>query len=514
VVVVAAGGAAGAQAQAPSSSPPAAIRSSLEQRSHGKKCRSPGPGVVAGGRCRWTTVLDYYVVAHATAAKLILKDGHDVAGRISVFRVGRSGQLGVPYDERRARSPLTLDVLAALPPSGGRVRLLLRGDSMKKTSRFGSVTLRVTALDSTVVSPAPVSLAPAPAATDPGVGASPVSATAVPDDPAPVVAPPTNGSAVWVSRAEVMSRPATGPLWDEMQQTANATFPPAKISDQESNHDMYTLAAALVYARSGAASYRAKAADAINRAIGTERDGYTLALARNLAGYAVAADLIDLKSYKSTAYSRFRTWLSAVRTKNLHGLTLITTHERRSNNWGAMAGVSRIAADLYLGDTADLARAATVFRGYTGDRGAYTGFEFGDMSWQANPFQPVPINPPGATRDGLSIDGALPDDMRRGCAFQVPPCRTYYAWEAMQGIIMQADLLSHHGYPAFAWSQNAVYRAAHFLRNLDRLYGGWWVQGDDIWQPSVLNHAYGPVFPSSGSGAGKVFGWTNWVYGT
>jgi hypothetical protein len=179
-----------------------------------------------------------------------------------------------------------------------------------------------------------------------------------------------------------------------------------------------------------------------------------------------------------------------------------------------MAGVSRIAADLYLGDKTDLGRAATVFRGYTGDRDAYTGFDFGDASWQADPSAPVPINPAGATKDGFSIDGALPDDMRRGCAFQVPPCPTFYAWEAMQGIIMQADLLSQHGYPAFAWSDNAVYRAAHFLLTLDRLFGGWWVQGDDTWQPSVLNHAYGPVFPSSGSGAGKVFGWTNWVYGT
>jgi hypothetical protein len=513
VAVVAAAGAA-AQAQAPSASPPAAIRSKLEQRPHAKKCHSPGPGVVAGGRCRWTTVLDYYVVPRATAAKLMLKDGHDVAGRISVFRVGRSGQLGVPYDERRARSSLTLDVLAALPPAGGRVRLLLRGDSKKKTSRFGSVTLRVTALGSPVVPATPVSLAPAPAATDPGAGASPVSATDTPDDPAPVVAPPTNGSAVWVSRADLMSRPVNGPLWTDLQWTADGTFPPAKVSDQDSNHDMRTLAAALVWARTGLTSYRAKAADAINRAIGTERNGYTLALARNLAGYAVAADLIDLKTYKPTADTRFRTWLSAVRRENLHGLTLITTHERRSNNWGAMAGVSRIAADLYLGDTADLDRAATVFRGYTGERSAYAGFEFGDMSWQANPSFPVPINPPGATKDGLSIDGALPDDMRRGCAFQVPPCPTYYAWEAMQGIIMQADLLSHHGYPAFAWSENAVYRAARFLRILDRLYGGWWVQGDDIWQPSVLNHAYGPVFPSNGTGAGKVFGWTNWVYGT
>ncbi|MDP9346394.1 MAG: alginate lyase family protein, partial [Actinomycetota bacterium] len=327
-------------------------------------------------------------------------------------------------------------------------------------------------------------------------------------------APPTNGTAVWVSRSALQSRPVSGRHWSDLLATADGAFGTAKISSQDSNHDMRTLAAALVWARTGIASYRAKAAGAINRAIGTEAGGRTLALARNLTGYVVAADLIDLKAYDPAAEQRFRPWLSKVRTENLGGMTLISTHESRSNNWGAMAGVSRIAADLYLGDVGDLNRAATVFRGYTGDRDAYAGFEFGDMSWQADPSAPVPIDAPGASKAGLSIDGALPDDMRRGCAFRVPPCQTWYPWEAMQGIIMQADLLSHHGFPAFAWSENAVYRAARFLRDLDGLYGGWWVTGDDIWQPSVLNHAYGPVFPSDGTGAGKVFGWTDWVYGT
>jgi hypothetical protein len=329
-----------------------------------------------------------------------------------------------------------------------------------------------------------------------------------------VAAVPTNGTAVWVSRSELMSRPMSGPQWADLKLTADSAFGKAKLAAQDSNHDMRTMAAALVWARSAIASYRAKAAAAIDKAIGTERGGRTLALGRNLAGYVVAADLIDLPSFDAAADKRFRTWLAAVRDKDLKGLTLLSTHETRPNNWGAMAGVSRIAAALYLGDTADLNRAATVFKGYTGDRSAYAGFEFGGMSWQADSSAPVPINPAGATKAGFSLDGALPDDMRRGCGLQVPPCWTSYAWEAMQGIIMQADLLSHHGFPAFAWSDNAVYRAARFLRNLDAQYGGWWVTGDDIWQPSVLNHAYGRVFPSDGTGAGKVFGWTDWVYGT
>lgn len=513
------GAADASPAQVPAPSTPGVIRASAAQRSHRAHCRSPGPGVVVGGRCRWTTVLHYYVVIPNTVyGRLTLRGAQQFAGRISVYRAGRDGRRGPPVAERPARSTVVLDVLDALPPRGGELVLVLAGGSPRRTSHFASVSLRVRSLEPAAGAhpaqlvggiPPPIAApiaAPAAAPNDTPPGAPPPGQV--------VAAPPTNGPAVWVSPSALQSRPVSGRQWSDLLAAADSVFGTARISSQDSDHDTRTLAAALVWARTGIASYRAKATGAISKAIGTEAGGRTLALGRNLAGYVVAADLIDLKAYRPTVEQRFRLWLSKVRTEKLGGLTLITTHESRSNNWGAMAGVSRIAADLYLGDVADLDRAATVFRGYTGDRDAYAGFEFGDMSWQADPSGPVPIDPPGASKAGLSIDGALPDDMRRGCAFQLPPCPTYYPWEAMQGIVMQADLLSHHGFPAFAWSENAVYRAARFLRNLDTLYGGWWVTGDDIWQPSVLNHAYGPVFPSDGTGAGKVLGWTDWVYGS
>jgi hypothetical protein len=45
-------------------------------------------------------------------------------------------------------------------------------------------------------------------------------------------------------------------------------------------------------------------------AIGTERGGRTLALARNLVSYVIAADLIDLKSYDAGKDQQFRSWLA------------------------------------------------------------------------------------------------------------------------------------------------------------------------------------------------------------
>ena len=70
--------------------------------------------------------------------------------------------------------------------------------------------------------------------------------------------------------------------------------------------------------------------------------------------------------------------------------------------------------------------------------GAAAGFEYGDLSWQADPTKPVGINPVGAKRDGHSIDGVLPDDQRRSGGFVWPPTKENYVWEALQGAIAQA----------------------------------------------------------------------------
>jgi hypothetical protein len=326
--------------------------------------------------------------------------------------------------------------------------------------------------------------------------------------------PPGAVAGIWTTAAELASRPTSGPAWQALKSAADGPVGPALIADQNSDADVDTLAAALVYARTGGAAYRAKAAGAIAAAIGTEQGGRTLALGRNLASYVIAADLIDLWGYDSGLDGRFRAWLSAVRTENLGGETLIATHETRPNNWGTMAGASREAADAYLGDAVDLDRAARVFRGYLGDRSAYAGFKFGDLSWQADPSQPVGIVPTGATKAGVAIDGALPEDMRRGCSFAIPPCHTDYAWEAMQGVVVQAEILSRRGYDAFGWQNQAVLRAAEFLERLDALFGGWWATADDRWQPWIINRAYGTSLPAaSPGGVGKVMAWADWVFG-
>jgi hypothetical protein len=244
----------------------------------------------------------------------------------------------------------------------------------------------------------------------------------------------------------------------------------------------------------------------------TENGGRTLAVGRKLAAYVIAADLINLSSYNAGLDAAFRAKLRELLDKPFEAevgkKNLRETHEKRPNNWGTHAGASRIAVALYLGDKAELAQAAAVFRGYLGDHAAYDGFNFGDdLSWQADPARPVGINPPGATKNGQPIDGVMPDDMRRGGPFQAPPAFTGYPWEALQGAVVQAELLERAGYPAWSWENNALLRAVQYLYKI-----GWVPQDDDRWIPCMINHAYGTNLPIDPEATpGKNMGFACWA---
>ena len=353
-----------------------------------------------------------------------------------------------------------------------------------------------------------------------GPRATPTDApTATPTDrptpPTPTSDPSGSGPkapsvGILVSKAELAALPTSGTAWNNLKSWADGAAGTPDIQDQNEDNDIHVLAKALVYARTGIASYRAGVLSNLKAAVGSEAGGRTLALGRNLPGYVIAADLIDLQSYDPTFDNNvFRPWLRRLLTESLSGMTLVSTHETRPNNWGTHAGAARAAVARYLRDTAQLARTAAVFHGWLGDRGSYTGFSFGDTSWQCNPSAPVGINPKGCSRAGIVVDGALPDDMRRGGALQWPPTYTNYAWEAMQGATLQALILDRAGYDAFAWNDRAILRAAGFL--YDRAH--WIPGGDDRWQPWLLNHVYGMTWAAaSPAPAGKNMGFTDWLY--
>jgi len=321
---------------------------------------------------------------------------------------------------------------------------------------------------------------------------------------------------LWISRAEVMSLPMSGPAWESVLDHADDNEGAPTVCDQNSPNGVLVMAKALVHVRTGDESYRTEVRQNVMGAIGTE-DGSTcrsLALGRKLAAYVIAADLVGLTPSEDAT---FRSWLSTVRTEVLAGdnRSLVMCHEERPNNWGTMCGGSRAAAAAYLGDSADLDRTAEVFKGYLGDRESYAGFSYGsDKSWHVNQSLLRGINPLGAIKQGVSIDGVLPDDMRRGGSFTTGcPVHTGYPWEALQGVMVQAEVLDRQGYGAWAWEEDAPKRAVQYLRDLDLDCGGWYGDNDDESTPWLVNFAYGTSFPTeSPTGPGKIIGWADWTH--
>lgn len=317
---------------------------------------------------------------------------------------------------------------------------------------------------------------------------------------------------IWISSNELSARTTSGNAWGNVKAEADGSCGSVDLSDQHRDNNVCILAKALVHARIGEAGYRSDVVSAIQEIanMGTY-DGRALALGRGLGAYAIAADLIGLTSYDSSLDSDFRAKLRELLTTYTHSgpSSLIECHEDRPNNWGTHCGASRAAVAVYLGDEGELERTAKVFRGWLGDRSSYAGFSYGDLSWQCDEDNPVGINPLGCTKDGHDIDGVLPDDQRRGGRFTWPPPKENYVWEALQGALVQAAILHRAGYNVFEWQDRALYRAVRWLHETARYPA----EGDDEWQPHLVNHFYGTALPAPvPARSGKNMGWTDWTH--
>jgi hypothetical protein len=313
---------------------------------------------------------------------------------------------------------------------------------------------------------------------------------------------------IWISRERLLELPTEGAAWDNLTKAAQKPLMPPDVSDQDDPANVHLLAKALVYARTGRESYRDTVIQACLLAIGTEAGGRTLALGKELMAYVLAADLVGMPADKD---AEFRAWLRDVRDKELQDKTLRSTHEDRPNNWGTYAGATRAAIAAYLYDRADFARAARVFKGWLGDRAAYAGFRYKELTWQADPNAPVGINPAGATKQGHPIGGVLPDDQRRSGSFTWPPPKANYVYTALQGALAHAVILHNAGYDVWQWQDRALLRAFRWLH----AHADYPAEGDDTWQPHVINYYYDAAdFPAPiPSEPGKNVGWTDWTHG-
>ena len=364
---------------------------------------------------------------------------------------------------------------------------------------------------------------PTPTATATQTPTATTTPTTTP--PSRTLAPAPEG--IWISAEELAALPMEGPAWYRLKAAADGWLGEPNMSGWTANHDVLTLAVALVYARTADEHYQHKAAQAIRDTIGTEhtglrkrsrpeRGGLAVIVGRNLVSYIIAADLIDLAGYDPRLNAQFRAWIQGLLHARWVDGSLVLEDERPATTHGRMAGASRAAIAVYLGDEEELTRTAQVFKGFLGDRESYSDFIFqADRSWQANLYQPVGINPAGAILGGYPIDGALTEEMRRGCTFRFPPCHTGYPWEALQGTVVEANILHRQGFDVWNWEDKAILRAVQFLYDLQQTYPEtpWWAVEDDTWVPWLINGVYGTNFPTDPANIGKNMGWTDWTHG-
>ena len=343
---------------------------------------------------------------------------------------------------------------------------------------------------------------------------------------------------IWVDYTKLQSLPTTGAAWNSVVSAMNSLPTDgsgADVSNQDSNHDQYTLAAALACARTNNTSYCTLAKLALANAIGTEVTTLTtprspaenqwLPVGRNLASYVIAADVLKLRTDAdpNSLGSRVNAWIAGF--KGRVGSEGVEFKPFASgSNASAQVGFAYSAVASYLKDTAMLNRAWDAFRTYAGDPTAPDLEKININNaiaggWTSAPAKPAAkaINPINTTKDGVRIDGADGNDMVRGGNFAVVPGHTQYPWVGMEGFVPAALILHRAGYPAFEVADQSVKRAVDYLWYLYKNVDAFWWDAGSAGRAAEVKHlintyygtSYTVVYPA---GIGRTVGFTDWTH--
>lgn len=313
-----------------------------------------------------------------------------------------------------------------------------------------------------------------------------------------------------IDQADLAALPTSGPAWRALRATATDDLGDPDLEDQDNTNAGQTLAAALAYARTGDDAYRNDVVEQLEQLPDLPLgDARVLSVARQLGGYAIAADVIG---YRDPELLEF---MDEMRTRDLgnHGrwTSLTQTSEDTANNWGTWALTTRIALSRYVGDERDVEEAAKVFRGFLGDREAYAGFsptDGFDPDWVCgDPEEWVPINPAGCgDRSGAAVEDV---SRSRDPYPEVDGNGLQYSWEVLSAITMTAVLLEQAGYEdVYDWSDQAILRAAEFVERHDGFPSEYGITQYVAWS---LNKAYDEDLPTEPAGYGRQFGYTDWL---
>lgn len=335
---------------------------------------------------------------------------------------------------------------------------------------------------------------------------------AKPPAPPPVTAPRSTEN-LWISPAELAVLPDTGSAWSALLEVAEGDLGTPDVADQDSSHDVTTLACALAAARTGRRDLRTKSLNALTSAIGTEEGARWLAIGRNLGAYVIAADVLDVRSGPIYA------WLASFLTRTLRANN--TDEQITVANWptgsnaSAQVGFVTAALCVYTGDFDRLATFWDGFRRYCGDRTSPIAETSNSDAWQMTPFDPVGIQDMGAVKHGCRLDGAIGNDMSRGGDDICSPTWTQYPWVGLEGAVPAALVFARAGYPAWEVGGDAIRRALEYLWFLRQTSGNEdWFDGSRSNECIFLvNRAYGTRFACSlPVGGGRTFGYSDWTH--
>lgn len=342
-----------------------------------------------------------------------------------------------------------------------------------------------------------------PSTTSTATATATSTATAAPTSSSnPTIVPSTG---IWLSPSEITKLPTSGAGWNNVLSAANSSWGSANLGDNNSSHDVKTLAGALVAVRNNDTAMRNKTIQGLQSAMnsGTSR---TLELARGLQTYVVAADIIGYRT------PQFEAWVNEMLTdtsiSGRRGGGLYNNALVDPTNWGGHERAASFAAARYLGDTAKMNELAKAYREFVGENVSPKRMSYDNTNWHADPNNKAGVNRKGSSIQGHDVSGSLPEDWRRAGEFKWPPAITGYMWEGMQGYVVTAVMMARANLVPLTAGDNAV------VRSMDILYRiGNTPSSDDGWIPWLVNYYWGTNYPTSTSvGPGKGMGYTEWTH--
>lgn len=306
-----------------------------------------------------------------------------------------------------------------------------------------------------------------------------------------------------------------GAAWDKVQNAATSDWGSACLYDNECQHDVKTLAGALVAVRTENAAMRDKVITGLQSAMQSQLYR-ALEASRGMQSYIIAADIIGYRT------EQFETWIRTTLAANITGHSgtgILGTAYNSSNNWGGHARATVAAAAIYLNDAEMKQKVTDAHKAFIG-LSAQNTMVYSATSWHATSDK-AGVNRAGAMIEGINVSGVLPEDWRRGGEFTWLPAASGYMWEGMQGFVVTAVILhrdqANSDPVLFDAGDNAVVRAMHMLYGTGEAASNNPVYlnpavGDDSWIPWLVNFYAETSFPASATSPGKGMGWTDWTH--